>query len=240
MIEDLLWSGNCYAQQESSITGKLLRLTHQPALYVRRRQHKNDYCWLNKGEVDNFLRDSIIHIKRYDPRQEVYGLPAYLSAMNHAFLNKSSTVYRRQYIDNGGHMGFILYLNSPDMEDETIEDIENALLDTTGDVGNLVIHDPTGSGANIQLLKLSEISNKDDFLNIQDISRDAVLAIHRVPPQVMSIIPANVGGFGSAAEAAQVFARNEIQYLQTRLNVINEQVGFELLRFNEYKIAKIN
>ncbi|CAG0906419.1 unnamed protein product [Cyprideis torosa] len=241
-IEDFLWSGNYYLLREYALSGRLLRLSHQPALYVRRRKRPDEYCWLKNGIINSkYPRGRIIHVKRYDPRQEVYGMPMYLSAMNHAFLNKSSVVFRRKYIDNGGHMGYILYLSSKTIEDETVEDIEDAMYDTTGDVGNLLIHDPDGSDGDLKLIKLSEITNKDDFFNLQNLTRDGVAAIHRVPPQLMGVMPANVGGFGSPVEAVQVFARNEIVPLQTNvLNPINEAVGFELLRFKDYRIAGEN
>lgn len=240
IIEDFLWSGNCYAQFEHSITGKLLRVRHAPALYVRRKRHPQEYVWLKNGIVDKeFTRGAIAHLKRYDPKQEVYGMPAYLSAMNHAFLNKSSVVIRRKYTDNGGHMGYILYLRSKDIEDEAVADIEDAIYDTSGDVGNLLVHDPSGEDADLKLLKLSEISKEDNFFDTQNATRDGVMAIHRVPVEVMGVIPSNVGGFGDPVKAVTVFARNEITYLQTKLAMINVITGMELLTFHKYKIDDV-
>ncbi len=36
-------------------------------------------------------------------------------------------------------------------------------------------------------------SGKDEFLNIKNVSRDDMMAAHRVPPQMMGIMPSNVG-----------------------------------------------
>lgn len=44
---------------------------------------------------------------------------------------------------------------------------------------------------------------KDEFLNIKNVSRDDMLAAHRVPPQMMGIIPQNTGGFGDVEKAAR-------------------------------------
>jgi capsid portal protein len=53
------------------------------------------------------------------------------------------------------------------------------------------------------------------------VSRDDVLAAHRIPPQLLGIVPSNTGGFGAVLPAAQVFARNEIRPLQERFREIN-------------------
>ena len=49
------------------------------------------------------------------------------------------------------------------------------------------------------------LSPKDDFLNIKNASRDDVLAAHRVPSQLMGIVPNNTGGFGDVEKATRVF-----------------------------------
>lgn len=45
-------------------------------------------------------------------------------------------------------------------------------------------------------MSFSEVTSKDEFLNIKNVSRDDMLAAHRVLPQMMGIIPQNTGGFG--------------------------------------------
>lgn len=51
---------------------------------------------------------------------------------------------------------------------------------------------------------------KDEFLNIKNVSRDDMMAAHRVPPQMMGIMPSNVREFGDIEKASLVFVRNEI------------------------------
>ena len=75
---------------------------------------------------------------------------------------------------------------------------------------------------------------KDDFLNIKNTSRDDVLAAHRVPPQLLGIVPKNAGGFGSIGQAAQVFVQNEIAPLQARFLGLNDWIGQEVVRFEPY------
>jgi capsid portal protein len=78
---------------------------------------------------------------------------------------------------------------------------------------------------------------KDEFLNIKNVSRDDQLAAHRVPPQLMGIVPANTGGFGDTLKAAQVFAANELEPLQSRLMELNAWLGEEVIQFRPYALA---
>ena len=67
---------------------------------------------------------------------------------------------------------------------------------------------------------------------------DDLLAAHRVPPQLIGILPSNTGGFGAANTAAEVFGANEIAPLQRRFEQINEWISDEVVRFNAYAIKR--
>lgn len=75
---------------------------------------------------------------------------------------------------------------------------------------------------------------KDDLFNIKKASRDDLLSEHRVPPQMMGIIPDNTGGFGDAVKVAQVFVRHERTPLQERMKEMNVWLGSEVIKFDAY------
>lgn len=83
-----------------------------------------------------------------------------------------------------------------------------------GSFRNLFMYAPNGKKEGIQILPLSEVAAKDDFFNIKRSSWDDLLSAHRVPPQVMGIIPDDMGGFGYVEKASPVFVRNELTPLQ--------------------------
>ena len=78
---------------------------------------------------------------------------------------------------------------------------------------------------------------KDEFLSIKNVTRDDQLAGHRVPPQLMGIIPNNTGGFGDANKAAQVFDATELESLRVLMRSVNDWMGEEVIRFNPYALA---
>ncbi|MCW2106687.1 UNVERIFIED_ORG: capsid portal protein [Rahnella aquatilis] len=94
---------------------------------------------------------------------------------------------------------------------------------------------PNGKKDGIQILPLSEVATKNDFFNIKKSSRDDLLSAHRVPPQMMGIIPDNAGGFGDVEKAAQVFVRNELTPLQERMKEIDLFKNGSVINFCGYK-----
>lgn len=63
-----------------------------------------------------------------------------------------------------------------------------------------------------------------------------MMAAHRVPPQMMGIMPSNVGGFGDVEKASKVFVRNELIPLQKSLEELNDWLDMEIIRFKPYSL----
>ena len=64
-----------------------------------------------------------------------------------------------------------------------------------------------------------------------------MLAAHRVPPQIMGLVPTNNAGFGSVESAALVFNRNEVVPLQEMFKGVNEWLGEEVIHFEPYELG---
>ncbi len=95
---------------------------------------------------------------------------------------------------------------------------------------------PNGKKDGLQLIPISEVAAKDDFGAIKNISRDDQLAMLRIPPQLMGIVPQNAAVFGSIRDAAQVWAVNELEPEQARLRQINDWLGEEVVQFDTYTL----
>lgn len=186
-----------------------------------------------------FTRGSIFHLMEPDLNQEIYGLPEYLSAIPSALLNESATLFRRKYYINGSHAGFIMYMTDAAQNQEDVNNIRQAMKNAKGpgNFRNLFMYSPNGKKDGIQIIPLSEVAAKDEFLNIKNVSRDDMMAAHRVPPQMMGIMPSNVGGFGDVEKAANVFVRNELLPLQKRISEVNDWLGEDILRFVSYSLT---
>lgn len=173
-----------------------------------------------------------------DLNQEIYGLPEYLSAIPSPLLNESATLFRRKYYINGSHAGFIMYMTGAAQNQEDVNNIRQAMKSAKGpgNFRNLFMYSPNGKEDGIQIIPQSEVAAKDEFLNIKNVSRDDMMAAHRVPPQMMGIMPSNVGGVGDVEKAANVFVRNELISLQKRMSELNEWLGESVLNFSTYSL----
>ncbi|PIF89724.1 PBSX family phage portal protein [Acidovorax sp. 62] len=235
---DYMVLGNAYLERRRNRLGDLLELRHALGKYTRRGIEAGRFFFITDIQAPHeFPRHDVFQLREQDIHQEIYGLPPYLGALQSAMLNESATLFRRRYYNNGSHAGFILYVTDAAQSQGDVDKMREQLTKTKGggNFKNLFYYAPNGRKEGIQLIPISEVAAKDDFLNIKNASRDDVLAAHRVPPQLMGMLPNNVGGFGDVEKAAMVFARNEIAPLQARMaHAINTWAGGTVCAFKPY------
>lgn len=236
---DYLVFANGYLEAEKSRTGKNLKYRHAKAKFTRVGVN-NNFWWCDKlTQEQEFPAGSIFHLKEPDINQEIYGVPDYIASMHSTLLNESATLFRRRYYDNGSHAGFIMYLSDDTAEQQDVDNLREALRKSKGpgNFRNLFLHAPGGKPDGLKLIPVAEVAAKDEFVSIKNVSRDDQLASHRVPPQLMGIVPNNTGGFGDASKAAEVFDANELEPVRQALLEINEWAGEEIIRFRPYALA---
>jgi PBSX family phage portal protein len=235
LVQDYLVMGNAYVQEVRNRIGDVLRLDHALAKFTRRGVEPGSFWWVPgfRNEAE-FERGTVHQLMSPDINQEIYGLPEYLSALQSALLNENATLFRRRYFENGSHAGYILYATG-EFSDGDVDSMRDALRKSKGpgNFRNLFVHSPTGKEAGIKLLPIAEVGAKDEFMSIKNTTRDDVLAAHRVPPQLLGIIPANAGGFGDPGKALDSFHELEIEPLQSVFLELNEALGFEAVRFRQ-------
>ncbi|MCW2095139.1 UNVERIFIED_ORG: PBSX family phage portal protein [Enterobacter sp. BIGb0239] len=240
LVLDYLIFGNAFLEKRLSVTGELIRLETSPAKYTRRGTEDGVYWYVSSyTHPHQFASDSVIHLLEPDINQELYGMPEYLSALNSAWLNESATLFRRKYYQNGAHAGYIMYVTDAAQSSTDVESLRDAMRNSKGlgNFKNLFFYAPNGKPDGIKLVPLSEVATKDDFFNIKKVSAEDLMSAHRVPPQMMGIMPNNAGGFGDVIKAAQVFVRNELTPLQERLKQINDNLGLEIINFRTYELT---
>lgn len=236
---DFLITGNAYVERINNRLGTPVALKYSPAIHTRRNKADDEYVWVKEWHKEHhFAPGSVFHLIEPDPAQEIYGMPYYMGGLNSVWLNESATLFRRKYYENGSHAGFILYVTDPAVDDTDIEAMKKALKQSkgVGNFKNLFVRGAGGQNDGIKLIPIAEVAAKDEFLNIKGVSRDDILAAHRVPPPLMGIVPNNTGGFGSVEAAAKVFVKNELEPLQARFTELNDWLGDEVITFAPYDL----
>jgi len=231
--------GQCYFQQFKNGFGKLTRLIHQPRLTMRKHSKKPDvFVKLRNSAGDyapiEFMPGEIVQIKEPDVKQKIYGRPSYIGGEQSMLLSEDVTLFRRRWYKNGAHMGFILVAADAGLDDAGVATIEARLKETKG-VGNgrnMFIHIPkTNNKEPIKIIPIGDIGSKDDIDKIMSISKDAALAMHRMPPELVGIIPTNTAGFGDREKALKVYHEITIEGEQNKFLQLNEEVKAPVFRF---------
>lgn len=245
MALDLVQMGNFYAEEVRNLGGRVMELRHAPAVHMRVGVEAGRYFWTRpdisglgtswSGALE-FKPGSIHHVFEPDVLQEIYGLPEWLSALQSGLLNENATLFRRRYYLNGAHAGFVFYLSEPTINDKDAAAIREALGRSkgVGNFKNLFLHVPNGKKDGVQIMPIAEVAAKDEFAGIKNITRDDMLAAHRVPPQLLGVIPQNNGGFGDVRSAMDVFFPNEIGPLMAKMRQINDRTGLPVVEYMDY------
>lgn len=238
---DYLTLANGYLEERRNRLNERMVFRRAPAKYLRRGIEPGVYFQLNPGALGReseheFPRHAVTQLMEPDLNQELYGVPGWLSALQGIFLNEGATLFRRRYYLNGSHAGYILYSTDVQIEQADVDKLRTALKESKGpgNFRNVFLHAPGGKKDGLQLIPVAEAAAKDEFLGIKNTSRDDILAAHRVPPQLLGVVPQNTGGFGKASEAADVFHALEILPLQGKMRELNELVGEEVVRFKDW------
>lgn len=236
---DFLQMGNGYLENVPNWRGATARARHAPARHMRAPKGGGGYWFTGCGIAQDhqFQPGAIFHLQQPDVAQEIYGLPEWLSALQSGLLNEGATLFRRRYYLNGAHAGFVFYVNEALADQSTVDQLTSKLQAAkgVGNFKNIFMYIPGGKKDGVQILPIADVAAKDEFTGIKNISRDDMLAAHRVPPQLIGIIPQNSGGFGKVGEALDVFFQVECVPLMRRLLKVNDFFGAEILRFGNHQ-----
>jgi PBSX family phage portal protein len=238
---DFVQMGNAYLEMVPAMNGRISAAVHAPAVHMRPGVEAGVFWFVNDahGQEHRFEAGRVFHLMQPDVAQEVYGLPEWIAALQSGLLSENATLFRRRYYLNGAHAGFVFYLGERLADAKDADAIKQALNGAKGrgNFKNVFINIPGGKKDGVQIIPIADVMAKDEFANIKNISRDDLLASHRVPPQLLGLIPQNTGGFGSVTEARDSFFETEIVPLQRRMLRANDWFGVQLVAFRDYICA---
>ncbi|MFT4028010.1 MAG: phage portal protein [Novosphingobium sp.] len=241
---DWLIFGNAYLEAVPNLAGRPAALRPSPAAFTRVGLKPGQVFYvprLGLRDAVEFPVGSVHHLLEPDPMQEIYGMPEYLSALQSGLLNESATLFRRKYYLNGSHAGYILYISEDEFSEADLQALREAMRQSKGpgNFRNFLLHIPKGKPEGVKIMPIGEVGAKDAFLDIKDMTAQDMLAAHRVPPQLLGIVPKNTGGFGNVVDAARTFYQLEIVPIQQRMLEVNDWLGLNALAFQVPDVARI-
>jgi PBSX family phage portal protein len=241
---DWLIFGNGYLESVPNVAGRPAMLRPSPAAYTRVGLKPGQFfyvpgLWLK--DATEFANGAVHHLMEADPLQEIYGMPEYLSSLQAGLLNEAATLFRRKYYINGSHAGYILYVSEEGFSEGDSQKLREAMRQSKGpgNFRNFFLHIAKGKPDGVKVIPIGEVGAKDAFTDIKDMTAQDMLAAHRVPPQLLGIVPKNSGGFGNVVDAARTFYQLEIVPIQQRMLEVNDWLGAPALAFQTPDVAQI-
>lgn len=193
---DYLTFGNAYVERRDLMTRRAVGLKHALAEYVRRGADLESYFFVRGCKDEHeFKAGSVSTCARPTSTGMCTACPSTSACCSRPGSTRAPRCSAGCYYNNGSHAGLVLYISDPAQQEEDIDAIRTALKESKGpgNFRNLFLYSPNGKKDGVQLIPVSEVAARDDFFNIKNVSRDNVLAAHRISPQLLGIVPSNMG-----------------------------------------------
>jgi PBSX family phage portal protein len=239
---DFVVTGNCYFQKFTDRFGKVLRLAHLPSVAMRRGKEPGVYIKIQTMDIGfdtnliEYDKDEVIHLMEPDLKQGIYGIPQYLGGIQAVLLSEDATLFRRKYYINGAHMGYILVTTDANLDEETAKMIEQKVKGSKGpgNFRSLYLNIPRSTNKEpVQIIPVGDIGTKDEYEKIKGTTEAELLAMHRMRPELMGIIPKNAGGLADPEKTMRVYHELEVQPMQQIFLEINDVIKGDKVRFSD-------
>jgi PBSX family phage portal protein len=259
---DLEATGNGFIEIGRTTSGNIGYIGHIPAKTMRVRRLRDGFIQLLYGkavffrnfgdtETENPIAgqedrpNEIIHLKKYTPMNNYYGIPDIVASQNAMAGNEFAGKYNLDYFENKAVPRYIITVKGAKLSTES----ERKLLEffQVGLKGknhrSLYVPLPADSSDSKVEFKMEPVeANIQDssFNNYRKANRDEILLSHRVPINKIGV-PEGVS-LASARDADKMFkeqvCRPAQDILEKKLNrIIAEKTDVLILKFNELTLT---
>jgi PBSX family phage portal protein len=259
---DLEATGNGFIEIGRTTAGNIGYIGHIPAKTMRVRRLRDGFIQLLYGkavyfrnfgdqETPNPIADGtdrpneIIHLKKYTPMNNYYGLPDIVAAQTSMAGNEFAGKYNLDYFENKAVPRYVITVKgaklSPESERKLLEFFQVGLKGKNH--RSLYVPLPPDSPDSKVEFKMEpiEASSQESSFNVyRKANRDEILLAHRVPINKIGV-PEGIS-LASARDADKMFkeqvCRPAQDILEKKLNrIISEKTDALILKFNELTLT---
>jgi PBSX family phage portal protein len=259
---DLEATGNGFIEIGRTTSGNIGYIGHIPAKTMRVRRLRDGFIQLLYGkavffrnfgdmETENPIAgqedrpNEIIHLKKYTPMNNYYGIPDIVASQNAMAGNEFAGKYNLDYFENKAVPRYIITVKgaklSPESERKLLEFFQVGLKGKNH--RSLYVPLPADSSDSKVEFKMEPVeANIQDssFNNYRKANRDEILLSHRVPINKIGV--PEVVSLASARDADKMFkeqvCRPAQDILEKKLNrIIAEKTDVLILHFNELTLT---
>ena len=259
---DLEATGNGYIEIGRTVSGDIGYIGHIPAKTMRVRRLRDGFIQLLYGKAVFFRNfgdtetpnpiaegsdrpNEVIHLKKYTPMNNYYGIPDIIASQNAMAGNEFAGKYNLDYFENKAVPRYIITVKgaklSPESERKLLEFFQVGLKGKNH--RSLYVPLPADTSDSKVEFKMEPVeANIQDssFNNYRKANRDEILLSHRVPINKIGV-PEGVS-LASARDADKMFkeqvCRPAQDILEKKLNrIISEKTDALLIKFNELTLT---
>jgi len=259
---DVEATGNGYLEVGRTTSGKIGYIGHIPAKTMRVRRLRDGFVQLLYGKAVFFRNfgdtetpnpvagatdrpNEIIHLKKYTPKNNYYGIPDIIAAQNAMAGNEFAGKYNLDYFENKAVPRYIITVKgaklSPESERKLLEFFQVGLRGKNH--RSLYIPLPPDSPDSKTEFKMEPIeagAQESSFNVYRQANRDEILMAHRVP--INKVGTATGISLANARDADKTFkeqvCRPAQDILEKKLNkIIQEMTDALVLKFNELSLT---
>lgn len=229
--------GNAYFQTITNGFGQVIQLKHLPSVSMRVKGDGNYCMLLPDGQRLNFAEGEVIHLKDYEPNQQIYGIPYWFGALMSILLGEAARLFQLRFFGNGAHMGNLFATSGLTPKEE--RSLKEKLEGTKG-IGNFRsahIGMPSGDVDKvIKVIPIGEFGNKVEITKYANLSATDVLEAWRIRPELAGMMPEGIGSSGDLSKVMELNYEYEVIPFQQDFQEINEYLPARFqLNFREWK-----
>jgi PBSX family phage portal protein len=262
---DLEATGNGFLEIGRTVTGEIGYIGHIPAKTMRVRRLRDGFMQLLYGKAVFFRNfgdtetpnpilgaedrpNEVIHLKKYTPMNNYYGVPDIVAAQMALAGNEFSGRYNLDYFENKAVPRYIITVKgaklSPESERKLLEFFQVGLKGKNH--RSLYVPLPADSPDNKVEFKMEPIeagAQESSFNVYRKTNRDEILLAHRTPISKIGI-PEGIN-LAAARDADKTFKEQVCKPAQLRLAkkinlIIGEKTDALMIEFNELSLTDEN
>ena len=259
---DVEATGNGYLEVGRTAAGKIGYIGHIPSKTMRVRRLRDGFIQLLYGKAVFFRNfgdqdtpspissqeerpNEIIHLKKYTPKNNYYGIPDIVAATNALAGNELAGKYNLDYFENKAVPRYIITVKgaklSPESERKLLEFFQVGLRGKNH--RSLYVPLPADSPDSKVEFKMEPIeagTQESSFNKYREANRDEILMAHRTPINKIGT-PAGIN-LAAARDADKTFKEQVCRPAQENLekklnNIISEVTDALQIRFNELSLT---
>ena len=253
--------GNGYLEVGRTLTNEIGYIGHIPASSIRIRKNRDGFVQMVGNKVKFFRNfgdleqgdpigndprpNELIHLKKYSPTNQFYGVPDIVSAQQAVVGNEFASRYNLDYFENKAVPRYVIVVKGgnlgPHSEQNLVEFFETGLKGRNHRTIYIPLPADTNETKTSFEMKPVEAGTQDSsFVNYRKGNLSDILMAHRVPITKVSLSE-NVS-LAAARDADKTFkeqvTRPEQKILEKKLNkIIKEQTDVFRLKLNELSLT---